>query len=211
MNGDLGYSTLQRGQDGSYRWVYEMNLFTNPTVLLLILKIFWWICFGIWVFMLFIDWISGDMDVDTFLSITKVMGLMTVVFLILSVVGYYVYTLIVGGKYCVLFVMDEKGILHRQINKEVKKAKLIGIITALSGVATANLTTTGMGLQTMVNTEMYSEFDKVRSVEVCRRRSVIKVNSPLNYNQVYASDADFEIVLDYILKHLPANAKVKGA
>lgn len=211
MNGDLGYSTLQRGQDGSYRWVYEMNLFTNPTVLLLILKIFWWICFGIWVFMLFIDWISGDMDVDTFLSITKVMGLMTVLFLILSVVGYYVYTLIVGGKYCVLFVMDEKGILHRQINKEVKKAKLIGIITALSGVATANLTTTGMGLQTMVNTEMYSEFDKVRSVEVRRRRNVIKVNSPLNYNQVYASDADFEIVLDYILKHLPANAKVKGA
>ena len=37
--------------DGKYRWVYEMNLYTNPTILFLVLKIFFWICFGLWVFM----------------------------------------------------------------------------------------------------------------------------------------------------------------
>ena len=39
-------SAISLGQDGKYRWVYEMNLYTNPTILILLVKIFFWIFFG---------------------------------------------------------------------------------------------------------------------------------------------------------------------
>lgn len=42
--------TVQLCQDGKYRWVFEMSLYKNPTILFLLLKIFAWIGFGIWLF-----------------------------------------------------------------------------------------------------------------------------------------------------------------
>lgn len=50
----------------------------------------------------------------------------------------------------------------------------------------------------------------MNSIEIFRRRNLIKVNEPLNYNQVYSQDEDFDFVLNYIIKHLSPKAKVKG-
>lgn len=104
--------------------------------------------------------------------------------------------------------MDENGVMHKQMPPGVKKAKIIGRITALAGVATGKPGMVASGMRIKAKTQQYSDFKAVRSVEVFKSRHLIKVNAPLNYNQVYASDEDFDFVLDYIKSHITETARI---
>ena len=193
--------------DGKYRWVYEMGLFRNPTVLLLLAKIFFFVLLGIVVFSLLADACNGDLDAETFLGTLKVFGICGAVMAGLLLVGYLIYALINGGKYVVMFEMDEQGVNHKQMPKQAKKSEDIALLTVLAGTASGRPSTVGAGLAA-ARTEMYSEFSKVRKVKPRRAMRVIKVNGLLNHNQVYASAEDFDFVLNYINQ---AVAKAKEA
>ena len=41
---------VQLCTDGKYRWVYEMNMLTNPVIFLTVFKIFFYIVLGLWHF-----------------------------------------------------------------------------------------------------------------------------------------------------------------
>ena len=188
--------------DGKYRWIYELSIIKNPTIFLLVWKIFFFIILGIYALTFIIDLVGGDMDGERFLESLKMFGIFFIGMTVLVALGVLVYAAIMGGKYCVMFEMDENGILHKQLPRQVKKAQAIGIVTALMGAASGNLTTIGVGLNASANTEMYSEFAKVRSVKPYPRRNLIKVNQTFGKNQVYADNADFSFVLDYIRSHV---------
>ena len=111
-----------------------------------------------------------------------------------------------GRKYTVAFEMDEKGVLHRQIDAQAKKAKKLGLLAAALGAASGRFTAAGAGLMA-TRTELYSEFRRVRRVKAYPRRNLIKVNGLLSRNQVYAEPEDFPFVLDFILRHVPETAK----
>lgn len=204
--------TVQLCQDGKYRWVYEMSLYKNPTILFLVLKIFAWVCFGIWLFSMLMRG-CDSVDSKDFLEMawgdTKFFLIFTGGFMLLCLLGYYIYALINGGKYCVLFEMDQNGVMHKQMPKQVKKAQVIGFITAMAGIMSRNLTTTGVGLNAAARTEMYSKFDSVKSVKAFPRRHVIKVNETLEHNQVYVSPQYFDFVLRYILDHVQPKVREK--
>ena len=102
----------------------------------------------------------------------------------------------------VLFEMDENGILHRQMQKQVKKAELLGFITAMVGILAKRPTTVGAGLLAATKTSSYSTFSAVRSVKAYRYWHLIKVNEPFCLNQVYV-DEDFDFVYNYIRSHCP--------
>lgn len=188
---------IQQGKDGVYRWVYEMNLYKNPTILFLIWKIFAWIVFGLWIFLILLEAYDSLHFWEDFLSLTKGMALFFVGFMLLCTFGYYIYAIIMGGKYCVMFEMDEKGVTHSQMPRQAKKAQVISLMTILSGAATSNVGAIGTGILA-ARTSMYSSFSSVKSIEAYPKRNVIKLNAPLNYNQVYAKKEDFEWVLSFI-------------
>ena len=191
---------ISLGEDGVYRWVYELNLYTNPTILYLIWKIFGCICLGMWLFMLLIAGFDGNL-MEEFIGITQTCFLFTLGFMALCLVGYLIYAMMVGGKYCVLFEMDERGVNHIQMEPQVKKAELIGMLTMLVGAAAGKPGVVGTGLLAGARTSMYSSFDAVQSVEPFPRRNLIKVNEFLCKNQVYAADEDFDFVLGFIRAH----------
>ena len=192
---------ITRGEDGVYRWVYELNLYTNPTILFLIWKIFGVICLGMWILMVLMDIGDSDFWWAGFFDVTRACLLFTLGFLLLCLVGYLVYAMIMGGKYCVLFEMDEKGVNHIQMAPQVKKAEAIGLLTMLIGAAAGKPGVVGTGLLAGARTSLYSSFDTVKSVEPFPRRNLIKVNELLSKNQVYAEDEDFAFVLDFIRSH----------
>ena len=192
---------ITRGEDGAYRWVYELNLYTNPTILFLIWKIFGVICLGMWILMVLMDIGDSDFWWAGFFDVTRACLLFTLGFLLLCLVGYLVYAMIMGGKYCVLFEMDEKGVNHIQMAPQVKKAEAIGLLTMLIGAAAGKPGVVGTGLLAGARTSLYSSFDTVKSVEPFPRRNLIKVNEFLSKNQVYAEDEDFAFVLDFIRSH----------
>ena len=181
--------------DGKYRWAYEMNLLKNLTIFFTVLKVMMISVGIVWLFGLVIG--LGDMDLDYFLFWTKLSGIMLGVFVVLTIIGVLI-TAAILGKYVVLFEMDEQGVTHIQLPRQVKKAEVIGLITALVGVMAKNPTTVGTGILAASKTKSTSVFANVRRVKARRRLNLIKVNQLLNKNQVYVADEDFDFVYDFI-------------
>lgn len=130
------------------------------------------------------------------------------IMLVLGIIGYFVVAYMYNGKYCVVFEMDDNGIMHAQQDKQVKKAKLIGIITAMSGAARGNIGAVGTGILAASRTKMYTDFKYVKSIDVDTNSNLIKLNATLDRNQVYVENEDFDFVLKYIAARCP-NAKAK--
>ena len=187
--------------DGVYRWIYHMNLFKNPTIFVLVWKIFMIVILGICAVMTVVDIIQWPNEFpDNMWQNLKVFGYIAIGATVLVILGYLLYAAIMGGKYSVMFEMDENGVNHKQVPMQAKKAKKIAAATVIAGLASGRLTTVGVGLNS-ARTEMYSPFDRTRKVKAYPRSHVIKVNGRLQHNQVYAATEDFDFVLNYILSH----------
>ncbi|MBO4363035.1 MAG: hypothetical protein J5912_01480 [Clostridia bacterium] len=196
------------GADGKYRWVYSVNLFTNPIFLLLVWKIFFFIVLGIFAFTTVVDVIDwGGFSWDLMKGQLKVFGIIFGVMTALVLVGYLLYAAIMRGKYTVEFEMDEKGVNHRQIESQAKKAKKVGEAAMVAGLLTGSYSTAAAGASSQ-RTEMYSEFSKTRRVVSRPLFRVIKIKGLLSNNQVYATKEDFGFVKNYIIEHCP---NLKGA
>lgn len=191
--------------DGKYRWVYEMNMVTNPTIFLTVYKIFFYIILvGFALFGTFLYAIHGDWAGLWGMAKGALIALGG--FAVLTFLGVLLVSLIYGGKYIVLFEMDEKEIAHIQMPRQVEKSELIGWLAVLVGIAAKNPTAMGSGVLAATKNKSTSVYSKVRRVKAYRRRDLIKVNQLLFKNQVYVYDEDFDFVYDFIKKHC-SNAK----
>lgn len=195
-------SRVQLCSDGKYRWVYEMNLLTNPTVFLTVFKIFFFIALFIWLVVgLFADLIHGD--VQAFLNFGKVMLITLAVFAGLTLLGVLILAAIYGGKYVVLFEMDEERIKHIQLPRQVRKAQVVGVIAAMAGIAAKNPAAIGAGTLAAGKSSSTSEYRKVRRVVPRRALHLIKVNQLFERNQIYVQKEDFDFVYEYIKSRCP--------
>ena len=63
----------------------------------------------------------------------------------------------------------------------------------------------GTVLLAAMKNEQASEFSKVKRMRVLKAFNTIKLDSPLNHNQVFAQPEDYDFVLEYISKRIPKN------
>ena len=187
--------------DGKYRWIYEFKMLKNPVILLTIWKMFLYILLGMWVvFGLF------RLRYDSFPEAMKNqlldLSLPAAILLVLSVVAYLILAGIYGWTYCVLFEMDNEGIRHVQMEKQVKKAEALSFITVMMGIAANNPTAIGAGILSSSKSESYSEFSKVKKVKYLPALNTIKLSSPFNHNQIYADGENYQFVKKYIEERL---------
>ncbi len=194
------------GPDGKYRWIYEMSLFRNPSVFLLVWKIFFFICIGIFVMMTIINAAEGNLDGKTALNMLGILGIVLGIMTALVVISFLIYAAIMGGKYSAMFEMDENGIHHRQLPKQAKKAMGIAAAAIIIGML-SNSTSTMAGGIAAANSEMYTSFAKTKKVRFYPKRDTIKIRHTLMHNQIYAKPEDFDFVRNYILKRVPDSAK----
>lgn len=188
--------------DGKYRWIYEMNMLTNPTIFLTVFKIFFYIILAGWlIFGTFLYLIHGDFQ--GFLDFSKGALIAIVGMAALTFLGVLLLSAMYGGKYVVLFEMDEQEIKHIQLPRQVKKAQALSLLTALVGIAAKRPTTVGAGLLASGKTTSTSEYKKVRRVVARRALHLIKVNQLLEKNQIYVPDEDFDFVYEYIKSRCP--------
>ena len=193
---------VQLCSDGKYRWLYEVNMYTNPAIFLTVYKIFFWIIvIGFSFFALILRVIPGDWEGLVFAG--KGMLIALGGFFVLTLLGYLVVALMYHGKYVVLFEMNDDQISHIQIAEQYEKAQKIGLITALVGIAAKRPSTVGAGMLSMGRQASTSTFANVRKVKPRRWMNLIKVNQLLNKNQVYVPDEDFDFVCDFIKTHCP--------
>ena len=194
--------------DGKYRWVYELDMYKSSAII----KELWRVLLisgAIVLAFLFVIEIMDNSLMETLQFVAQTAVILFGIFVVLSIVGYLVFAFIIGGKYCVVFEMDEEGINHKQHQKHVKKSELIGAITALAGMAGGNLSTVGTGVLAAARTSMYTGFGDVKELEILPKERLIRMNETLSRNQVYAADEDFAFVASYIQARC-RNAKVEG-
>ena len=196
--------------DGKYRWVYELNLYKNPAIIKEVgrmMGISIAIVLGLIFIFIMIDTIGSIAEkLQFFLELA---GILLAICLIITILGYLLYSYMMGGTYCALFEMDENGICNKAQEKHIKKAELISAISVIAGIASGRPGVVGTGMLSAARTSMYTRFDSVKELEVLPKQHLIRVNETLNRNQVYAEDEDFAFVANYI-KERCRNAKVKG-
>ena len=192
--------------DGKYRWTYELSLYKDPSIFLLVWKIFFFATLGVFAFIIILDVIDWGWKTENILGILEIFLWFVLGMTALVGTGYLLYALIMGGRYRMLFEMDGKGVKHIQMPEQAKKAGVISGLTVLAGLLSRRAGTVGAGLNA-ARTEMYSEFSRVRTVEACPSSHVIKVNGRFMRNRVYAAPEDLDFVLDYIRSHCPSAEK----
>ena len=187
--------------DGKYRWTYPMNMLTNPSIYFTICKIFGGIGAIAFIVTYISDIFSGNFA--NMIEDLKWWGVAILVFLVISGIAYLIVAAQYGGKYIVMFTMDENGIKHEQIPAQKKNASAIGGALAGAGILTGNIGRMGQGVLVANHTSLSSDFKVVRSIKAQRRWNTIKVNEPFAKNQIYTTEEDFDFVLDYIRSHCP--------
>lgn len=188
---------IQLCADGKYRWVYELNMLTNPIIFWTVLKVLG----GVWLFLYVFMLIFGDFA--TFWEAFRIFAYVMAGIVALSLMGYLVVAAMYKGKYVVLFEMDEDGISHTQMPRQYKKAQVLSAFTVLAGLASVKPSTVGAGILAATKNSSTSVFENVRKVKARRRLHVIKVNQLLNKNQVYVPNEDFDFVYDFIKSRCP--------
>ena len=197
---------VRRFDDDVYRWIYELDMYRNPIILITVFKVLGISAAIIFVMSLIIQLVTGEFsfrfDPDEF----KVIGIVVLVFVAITIVSYLIVTKQYGGKYIVIFEMTEESITHRQMESQFDKAKAMGWWTTIIGLAAGNLTTAGAGLTSATRDSMVSEYASVRKIKPKKRMHLIYVNGLLERNQIYVCDEDFEYVLKF-LREKCINAK----
>lgn len=187
------------GGDGILRWVYEMNMWKNPTLVITIWKVLLLAALAPALLVFFLN--LGDGIGSAFLTFVKIMGIVVGIVTGLMLLAYPIVAIINGGIYCVIFEMDDNYVKHIQMQKQFQKSQVLALIVSLAGMMTGNIQATGAGMLAGSKQSSLSSFEKVRSITVNEKRHVIYVNEKLSHNQVYADSADFTFVSNTIISH----------
>lgn len=190
------------------QWVYEFSFWKNPAILITTSKVLLLGLLGPTLLMFFLT--LGD-GLDEALAVTgNFLGFGLLILAVLLALAYVLLGLIYGGKYLVLFQMDDTGVDHIQLASQVKRAEAMGLLAALAGAATGNVTATGAGLMAASRHHLQTKFKKVRSIKAVRSRNTIYLNESVTRNQVYPEPGRFDEVLDHIIRHSPQNVRFTG-
>ena len=193
--------------DGKYRWVYEVPMLKNPTILIDVFKVLG-ISFGIvWLFTVLVIGCEEGYTLENLWGITSGFLMLMGVFLVIGCIAYFIVAWCYGWKYVVLFTLDERQVVHQQMPRQVKKATVLGALTAMMGGAAGKPGVVGSGLLAASRSTLTSDFVNVTRLIPCRCHNLIKVSQLLSKNRVFVPDEDFDFVYNYLCQHCPRAKK----
>ena len=204
---ELADNRVKLYPDGKYRWVYEVPMLKNPTILIDVFKVLG-ISFGIvWLFTVLVIGCEEGYTLENLWGITSGFLMLMGVFLVIGCIAYFIVAWCYGWKYVVLFTLDERQVVHQQMPRQVKKAMVLGALTAMMGGAAGKPGVVGSGLLAASRSTLTSDFVDVTRLIPCRCHNLIKVSQLLSKNRVFVPDEDFDFVYNYLCQHCPRAKK----
>lgn len=188
-----------KDSNGVFRWAYEMNMWKNPTLLITAWKVMFLAALFPALLMFILALVDGDGIVAALDVFIRVLGIVFAIVTGLLLLAYPLVAFINGGKYCVVFEMDDYRVKHIQMQKQFKKSQVLSMIVVLAGALAKNPQAAGAGLLAGSKQSLLSNFDQVKTIVVKEKRNVIYLNENLTRNQVYADTADFAFIRDHII------------
>ena len=188
-----------KDSSGVFRWAYEMNMWKNPTLVITAWKVMFLAALFPALLMFILALVDGDGIIAALDVFIRVLGLVFAVVTGLLLLAYPLVAFINGGKYCVVFEMDDYRVKHIQMQKQFNKSQVLSMIVVLAGALAKSPQTSGAGLLAGAKQSLLSNFDQVKTIVVKEKRNVIYLNESLTRNQVYADAADFSFIRDHII------------
>ncbi len=198
MSCDTCKPEFYKSNDGVIRWVYELNMWKNPTIMITTIKVFFLASLVPGILVGIITLLESGFIEAVRVSLV-VASIVIPIMLALLALSYPIVAITNGGKYCVLFEMDHIGVKHNQLDKNINRNQAINILGIAAGIVSGNPTLAGAGVLSYFKKSSYSEFSKVKKIVANKRRGVIYLNETLERNHVYVSKENFDTVLDYII------------
>ena len=194
-------NNMIRGDNGKYYWAYELDLWHNLCNFYTVLKYFGIAVVCLWVIEFLLLAFEGNLNEGSITNMAKGMIVVSFIMMGLCVIAYPIYAAIMGGRYCVVFEMDEKGVRHTQMDKTADKAKVIGWLGVLGGLMSRNGVAVIQGYNAAQRNTLYSEFKSVKRVSAQRKYDLIRISQGLYQNQIFVDRETYDFVFGFISEH----------
>ncbi len=181
--------------DGVYRWWYEKNLLKRPDLYFLIWKIFFIITTAIFAFTAVADAIDWGRSLwESIVETAPIYGWFVLGMTVLTALGYLIYVAAAGGKYDIIYEMDEKGVNQKQMPRRSGDPKVRA--EAKKGLRSGRISS----IPTTVM-ETHTDFSRVKKGKIYPISHVIKLKEGLSPDRIYTEKEDFDFVKDYITRY----------
>ena len=192
-----------------YRWLHDVSLWRDTVIPMMLLKITLLAALMPALLLLVIETLEGSL-MRGLQAFGQVYAIVAGIMLCLMIIAYPIYVLMSGGRYSILFEMDDKGIDHIEMpSRGVKRTDLMARVGFLAGLASGNPSAAGASLLALSRKSMHTPFKRVRKVVVYERKRVIKlIARNMTRNLIYTQAADFKLITDLLLERCPKGAIV---
>ena len=187
---------VKKYDDGKYRWVYELNLKEDKSILNVVIKA---VILAIVVpYLLLAGYTYFQGNLQAMRDITPVFALVGIAVIIIAFISYFAVTKYYKGYFTFLYEMDEDGIWFRRIESDKENTETIGKLAAFTGALIGNIGLFASGLNTAGNHDAYSDFKKIYSIKSRPRDHLIVLTSFFLFNYIYVNEEDYNMVLEFI-------------
>lgn len=207
--GAVPVSTFGSARDsGRFRWLHEVNLWRDPTLPSLLFKILLLAGVAPAVLVLAVETFEGS-PVQGFQVAAQIYLIVTGVLMLLFVLSYPVFILFKGGRYPILFEMDDREVRHIEMPSSADRSRLMAWVGLIAGLAARNPTVMGSSLLALSRSQMATRFRDVRKVVVYRRRGVMRlIARDMTRNLIYVDREHFQEVVDHVLARCPRETRI---
>ena len=198
---------VKRGEDGVYRWYYDLDLRQNRYMMNVTFKVL--AIIGAFLMILVIFMPSGGMSKWHVAAI--VLGCFA--FVVLLTLGIYgLMILRRNGFYRYRYDMGPEGIMLWMEEDDIKMIRALGTASAAAGAAAGQ---PGRGAVSAITSQTapyngYTAYKSVHKMVIDRDKNCIYLKLMVGENCVYAGDEDFEFVKSFLADHLPDGCEIRS-
>ena len=187
------------GEDGVYQWTYFVDMWHDPVIFGMVMKIFFWISLGIGLLVAVMgNWGSVP---------GPVMGLIWFGgFLAIWPISYAIWALCARGETRIFFAMNDECVLQTMYTQKARNVNdALSMLALVAGVATGHA---GQAMRTTTNLYNASRdtptyFSGVKGIEERRDRNVIVLKNLISRFRLLVPAEDYDLVLEHVRSRVP--------
>lgn len=188
---------VSHGEDGAYRWYYDLNMYRNRYLLNVILKVIGIIALISYPFLFY--WILHG---GLFLNVQLVLlvSLPFVACILLTLIIYYIVALVKHGTYRLYFMMDDTRICL------VRKATTQDVMNATADIASLLSLTNARALSAAASSGL-TPYNEILSLRDRPKYDAFNLTTYSGANQIFVNKDDYAFVRQFVYDHMSEKSK----
>lgn len=192
-----------------YSWHHEIDLLKDVSIIMTVWKIFSLCASFPAIVVMLTELYDGSSIIGKLSILLKMYAIIWGISTALLFISYYlVFVPMHGGKYRIMFEMDDKGIRHIVASRQMKKARKVAFLGVLVGVFSRSPMLAGSSIISGTRKSMYTSFAGVTKIVLYpKKNKIILVEEHIARNMIYTAPEDFVEVSRYIIGRCKSRIK----